>query len=277
MSNTPNTGSSYGQNKQKFVGDRELSTYRWELYLANEKAYVFDGYSKNRGQNEKHDKQALFQDCVARICHNGYLDKTYQMLWYKRGGALQHKKEDRILLEMYPTYFVAHNELQLDISTINFLQRLYDCKLTGRPFNPLQMLPPRESVRDVEALDFKFTLQRFPTEAILVEHCKQLIAKYPYKRVEAWWRACKDNYTGDPIPQNQPMTYRTTPPTGQQEASQFHQPTVNHQRPDNHREHQRRTPSMAVPPAPLDTDNQQAVDNAKRAVNGFYDKFGSNR
>ncbi|WP_020603158.1 hypothetical protein [Spirosoma spitsbergense] len=255
--------------RRKFVGDRHNSTFRWELYLTNEKAYVFDGYSMNVGQAEKHDKQALFQDCVARICNSGYLDKTYQMLWYKRGGALQHKGQDRILLEMYPTYFVVHDELQLDVASVNFLQRIYDAKLSGHPFEPLKLLPPRESKRDFEAIDFTFSLQRFPTEDILVEHCKQLVNKYPYKRVEAWWRACKVNYSDAPAIQRPPVAYRPAPPTGQQQASQFHQPAVNHQRPDNHREAGRNTPNMAPAATPLDPDNQQTANNAKQAINNL--------
>ena len=265
------------RQKQKFVGDRELSTYRWELYLANEKAYIFDGYSKNRGQNEKHDKQALFQDCVARICFSGYLDKTYQMLWYKRGGALQHKKEDRLLLKMYPTYFIAYNELQLDISTINYLERLYDAKLSGKPFDPKKLLPYRESVRDFEAIDFSFSLNRFPTENILVEHCKELITRYEYSRVEAWWKKVKDAYIDAPVLIKEPMVYRPTPATSQQQASQFHQQPTNHQRPENHRENGRQTPNMAPPRAPINQDNQQAVENAKGAITNLVNKFNANK
>ncbi|GAB3990470.1 hypothetical protein GCM10028807_17710 [Spirosoma daeguense] len=254
------------RSKRKFVGDREGSTFRWELYLKGEKAYTFDGYSKSRNQAEKHDKQALFQDCVARICHNGYLDKTYQMLWYRRGGELQHKKEDRILLEMYPTYFVAHNELQLDLSTINYLQRLYDAKLSGQAFDPVKLLPPRETVRDVEAIDFKFNTQRFPTEDLLVEHCHELIKRYPRHRVEAWWRACKDAYTTK-APNKQPLVYRPEPPTGQQQASQHQRP--NYQQPAS----QRPTPSMTPPSGTTDPDNVESAKRAQQAVQNLNTRF----
>lgn len=244
--------------KRKFVGDREGSTFRWELYLKGDKAYTFDGYSKSRNQAEKHDKQALFQDCVARICYNGYLDKTYQMLWYRRGGMLQHKKEDRLLLEMYPTYFLAHNELQLDLSTINYLQRLYDMKLSGQALDPFRLLPPRESVRDVEALDFKFNTQRFPTEELLVEHCHELVKRYPRHRVEAWWRACKDVYEQKPY-DKEPLVYRPTAPTGQQSTRQYQQPANQHQ--------------MPTQSQPIDPDNETMINNAKQAVANLNTRF----
>ncbi|MBN8820783.1 MULTISPECIES: hypothetical protein [unclassified Spirosoma] len=246
--------NSQERAKRKFVGDRENSTYRWELYLKGEKAYTFDGYSKSRNQAEKHDKQALFQDCVARICYNGYLDKTYQMLWFRRAGILQHKNEDRLLLEMYPTHFVAHNELQLDLATLNYLQRLYDAKLSGQPFDPIKLLPPRESVRDVEALDFKFSTQRFPTEDLLVEHCKELIKRYPYARVEAWWRTCKEVYVKSPAMPT-PLVYRPEPANYQQPA----------------RQHQ--TPDMTPPGAHIDLDNEEAAKRAKQAVNNMNTHF----
>jgi hypothetical protein len=264
--------------KAKFVGDREASTYRWELYLTGN-GYVFDGYSKNKGQDEKLDKQALFQDCVARILNSGYLDKTYQMLWFKR--EFMHKSQDTLLLEMYPTHFVVHGELQLDISTVKFLERIYTAKKTGQGLNYKEHLPPRASKRDQEAAHFKFSLERFPTPESLVAHCQQLCNTYPRIRVEAWWRAVKDIYEGQAIQPTEPQTHNYA--DSQQPAAAPPAPAPA-PAPAKPAASNRQTPPMPPSradeaPAPnlTDPDNQQVIRNAQQAIGNIQNKFNVNR
>lgn len=178
--------------KTEFKGDKEFATYRWVLYLTNGK--IFDGYSKNVGQDEKHDKQQLFQDCICRLLNNGYLDKTYQMLFFRRQHL--HRSQDTLLLEMYQDRFIAHDYLTLDLSTNNFLNRIYNARVTGQGLDYKEYLPPRISRREQEKIDFEFNTQRFPTLQHLIEYCKnEMLSRYARPRVEAWYHANKNCFT----------------------------------------------------------------------------------
>lgn len=178
--------------KPKFIGDPLNATYRWELYLTNGK--IFDGYSKAKGMDEKKDKQALLQDCIARLLNNGYLDKCYQMFFYERGDS--HRSQDQLILEMYPHGCKPHASLELDLSTCNFLDRIYDARRTGQGKNFKELLPPRVSNREQEKIDFAYSKARFPTQGDLHTYCVNvMLKKYARPRVEAWYEACKINYT----------------------------------------------------------------------------------
>jgi hypothetical protein len=189
--------------KSDFRGDKEAATYRWVLYLDNGK--IFDGYSKNVGQAEKHDKQALLQDCIARLLNNGYLDKTYQMFFYKR--VFLHRDQDTLLLEMYPTHAVAHDYLKLDLSTTTFLDRVYAARLTGQGLEYKTLLPPRATRKQQEEIDFHFTRDRFPTQTELLDYCKTtMLTRYPRERVLAWYKKCETYY-----PASAPVQTRLDP------------------------------------------------------------------
>ena len=221
--------------KTEFKGDKEFATYRWELYLTNGK--IFDGYSKNVGQDEKHDKQQLFQDCICRLLNNGYLDKTYQMFFYKRQHL--HRSQDTLLLEMYQTHYVAHDHLTLDLSTTNFLDRIYKARQTGLGLDYKEYLPPRISRREQEKADFEFSTVRFPTLQHLIEYCKtSLLPRYARPRIEAWYHANRHCYAqAASVPTGEPL----------------------------------------VGPSQADPHNQQATKAAQQAIQSFQNKHVSNR
>lgn len=189
--------------KFAFKGDKEFATYRWELHLTNGK--IFDGYSKNVGQDEKHDKQQLFQDCICRLLNNGYMDKTYQMFFYKRKHM--HRSQDTLILEMYQDKYLAHDYLTLDLSTSNFLNRIYAARKTGLGLDYKEYLPPRISRREQEKNDFEFNIRRFPTLQHLIDYCKhEMLNRYARPRVEAWFHANKNSFSkAASAPSGQPV------------------------------------------------------------------------
>ncbi|PRY47142.1 hypothetical protein CLV58_101208 [Spirosoma oryzae] len=188
--------------KKKFVGDKEGSTYRWELRLTN--GYTFDGYSKNVGQAEKQDKEALLQDCIARLLNNGYLDKCFLMSFYRR--EFLHRDKDTLLLQMHYERYEAFDRLKFSLPTTEFLDRIYKARLTGTGLNYKEYLPSRPGFRHTEKTDFEFSKTRFPTIEHLVNHCKFLLEKkYPRERVEGFYHRLKHEYSGHPLPQTSPM------------------------------------------------------------------------
>ncbi|MVM29918.1 hypothetical protein GO755_07730 [Spirosoma sp. HMF4905] len=174
----------------KFVGDRELSTYRWVIWLNNDKQTVIEGYSKDVNSCEKEDKQQLLQDCISRLGNKGYLDKCYYWVIFKR--QFTHKDTDTMILELNPHGYLAHDSLTLDISTLSWLDRLFTARKTNTQgiLNYKDLLPQRLSPQQIRKADFEFTLERFPTKNHLGDYCRNvLLAKYGRNQVLAWYNA----------------------------------------------------------------------------------------
>ena len=127
------------------------------------------------------------------------------MLFYKRQHL--HRSQDTLLLEMYQDRFVAHDYLTLDLSTSNFLNRIYNARKTGQGLDFKEYLPPRISRREQEKIDFEFTTSRFPTLQHLINYCKdEMLNRYARPRVEAWYHANKNCFSASAsAPSGQPV------------------------------------------------------------------------
>ncbi|GAB3767397.1 hypothetical protein GCM10028818_00030 [Spirosoma horti] len=190
---------SYQTTKPKPRGDRENSTYRWELFLEN--GYTFDGYSKFEGHAEKQDKEALLEDCIQRLGNNGYFSKCYQMVFYKR--EFMHKSQDTKILELFPGHYLAHGEVRLRLPTLEYLNRVYERINNGGELDFKKLLPERVPYRSNEKNDFEFTKDRFPTLDTVVTHCAEYLLReknYPRARVEGWYHKVKHYYSNQSLP-----------------------------------------------------------------------------
>lgn len=212
--------------KPRLQGDKETATFRWELYLTNGK--IFDGYSAIRDRAEKHDKQQLLQDCIGRIVNSGYLDKCYQMLWFKRTHF--DRNRDTLVLEMYTDRYVAHDYLALDLSTTQFIERIYAARQSGQFLDYKQHLPPRLNKRQQDAIDFDFSLARFPSYEQFVTHCRDYLKpRYVFSRVEAWYHHHKHSYPGQGGAPQPGAVYAGPDPANQQTVQQAQQAVQNFQ------------------------------------------------
>jgi hypothetical protein len=197
VSTTPNqhTIGSARQRGYKWVGDRELSTYRWVIWL-KDKDIKIEGYSKDVNSREKDDKQQLLQDGIIRLANHGYLDKCYYWAIFKR--EYMNKDADKLLLELSPHGYMTHGALSLDLSTIAFLDRIFAARKTGlgNGFNYKTLLPVRETNKQKELADFAFSQTRFPNVTALGKHCREhLLPKYERNRVLAWYNAYEPTYS----------------------------------------------------------------------------------
>jgi len=200
--NTHSTGQANGYSKRpkgyKFKGDIALSTYRWRIFMNHQttgEELIIEGYSKDVDSAEKADKQELLQDCISRLCNCGYLDKCWYWVIFKR--EFMGKQSDTMILEMNPNGFMAHDYLTLDVSTINFLERLYTARRTSTT-GTLQykdLIPARKTPQQKEKEDFTFSLEKFPDQTKLADYCRNvLLVKYSRNQVVGWYHKCVGNY-----------------------------------------------------------------------------------
>jgi hypothetical protein len=196
---TTTSQHSIGSARQpgyKWVGDRELSTYRWSIFLKDRQDIIIEGYSKDVKSREKDDKQQLLQDCIIRLANKGYLDKCYYWVIFKR--EYMNKDADTVLLELNPHGYMTHGALTLDLSTIAFLDRIFTARKTGLGvgFNYKTLLPYRETNKQKRIADFTFSFERFPNATALGKYCREhLLPKYERNHVLAWYNANEPRYS----------------------------------------------------------------------------------
>lgn len=182
------------KKKPDFIADKVDSTYRWEIYLTNGK--ILDGYSKSQNRAENQDKEALLLGCLTRLLNNGYLDKSFQLLFYRR--EFLHRSQDTPILQLNDEDFEPFDILKLQLPITEFLERVYKArKLKKSGLDYKEFLPKPKPFRHTEENDFLHSKTRFPTFESLINHCKYLLEekKYPRQSVENFYRKLRWNYT----------------------------------------------------------------------------------
>ena len=169
-------------------GDRQHATYRHEIALANQRVSRLTGYSKFVGNDEAHDKHKLLVDYVSRLVRNGYLQKSFEIVFYTNKGI--GNDYDDVLLELYPRTYKAHGAAKLNLGLTRFLSELYAAIAAHGSEAGIEKAKAMATyVRKPEVdAHYKFDRNLFKTHDDLVRHCQRLITEgHRRPRVEGYY------------------------------------------------------------------------------------------